>query len=113
FDETTPNEDFVGAGAFAFDRTKMLVGDPTATFVYFQRDLPDGGMLPSDLDGSTLPPVGSPNYFLEIQDDAFGPPITHDQLWLYKFHADFVNPSNSTFTGPTQIDTAPFDSNMC
>ena len=56
---------WAGAGAFVFDRSKMLSGSP-ATFQYF--DLfgvdPDwGGMLPSNLMGSTLPPAGSPNYF--------------------------------------------------
>ena len=29
--------DFAGAGMFAFDRNKMLVGDPTARYVYFSR----------------------------------------------------------------------------
>ena len=43
---------FDGGGAFAFDRNKMLVGDPTAVGVYFNLNLashPEGifGMLPS------------------------------------------------------------------
>jgi hypothetical protein len=40
-----------GSGAFAFDRTKMLVGDPTATFVYFDLHAMDPnifGVLPVD-----------------------------------------------------------------
>ncbi len=31
-----------------------------------------------------------------------------NSLELYKFHVDFSNPSNSTFTGPTTIPVAPF-----
>ena len=51
-----------GAGVFAFDRAKMLVGDPSATYQYFDLETVDanyGGMLPADLDGP-LPPEGTP-----------------------------------------------------
>jgi hypothetical protein len=46
---------FNGTGAFAFDRDKMLAGDPAAGFVYFNLDLAShpegiGGTLPSDAD---------------------------------------------------------------
>jgi hypothetical protein len=53
---------FLGGGAFAFDRGKMLVGDPTASYIYFDLFLLDpniGGMLPSDLDGLNAPPPGT------------------------------------------------------
>ena len=47
--------DYVGAGAFAFDRSKLLAGDPTASYVYFNLQVPvqprRKGLLPSDLDG--------------------------------------------------------------
>ena len=58
-----------------------------------------GGLLPSDLDGTTLPPAGSPNYVLNFGTNS---------LNLYKFHVDFSNPANSTFTGPTVIPVAAF-----
>ena len=59
---------FDGAGAFAFERVKMLAGDPTASLIYFNLNLAShpeaiGGMLPSDLDGLTPPPPGRPNTF--------------------------------------------------
>jgi len=82
-----------GAGVFVFERDKMLTGDPTASFQYF--DLYSvspfyGGMLPSDLDGSTLPPAGAPNYFLEVDN---GP----DELSLWEFHVDWQDPANTSF----------------
>src|SRR5207245_5405286 len=58
-----------------------------------------GGLLPSDLDGSTLPPAGSPNYSL-----SFGT----NSLLLWKFHVDWTTPANSSFTGPTSIPVAAF-----
>jgi hypothetical protein len=101
---------FTGGGAFAFDRAKMIAGQPAAMLT-FQTGPMYGGQLPSDLDGTTPPPAGSPNYFLEMDDDAFGFPT--DRLDLFKFHVDWTTPANATFTGPTAIDTAPFDSDLC
>lgn len=104
-----------GQGAIVFERDKMLVGDPTARMVYF--DLysinPNlGGMLPSDLDSATPPPVGSPNYFVLVDDNSWG--YSPDQLQIWKFHVDWSNPaSNSTFTFDKTLATAAFDSNLC
>jgi hypothetical protein len=89
---------FVGGRACAFDRSAMLAGSP-ATQICFQLSSSFGGLLPSDVDGSTAPPAGSPNFFL-----AFG----SNSLDIWKFHADFATPGNSTFTGPTNIPVAAF-----
>src|SRR4030088_1732309 len=90
---------FVGADACAYDRAAMLAGT-AATQVCFQQGTSVGGLLPADLDGTTAPPAGSPNYMLY-----FGT----NNLNLYKFHVDFTTPSNSTFTGPTVINVAAFN----
>ncbi|MGH9643957.1 MAG: hypothetical protein ACRD3Q_16235 [Terriglobales bacterium] len=89
---------FVGADACAYDRSKMLAGQ-AATQICFQQGTSVGGLLPSDIDGLTAPPSGSPNYMVY-----FGT----NNLNLYKFHVDFVTPSNSSFTGPTVISVASF-----
>jgi hypothetical protein len=89
---------FVGADACAYNRSAMLAGT-TATQVCFQQGSAVGGLLPSDLDGTTAPPAGSPDYMVY-----FGT----NNLNLFKFHVDFVTPANSTFTGPTVISVAAF-----
>ena len=89
---------FVGADLCAYNRTAMLNGQP-ATQVCFQQGSSVGGVLPSDLDGATLPPAGSPNYLL-----FFGT----NNLNLLKFHVDFTTPANSTVTGPTAIPVSAF-----
>jgi uncharacterized membrane protein len=89
---------FAGADACAYNRSAMLAGT-TATQVCFQQSTAVGGLLPSDLDGLTAPPAGSPNYMLYYGTN---------NLNLYKFHVDFTTPSNSTFTGPTVINVAAF-----
>ncbi len=89
---------FVGADACAYNRSAMLAGT-AATQICFQQGTSVGGLLPSDIDGLTAPPAGSPNYMVY-----FGT----NNLNLYKFHVDFNTPSNSSFTGPTVISVAAF-----
>ncbi|HKD13037.1 MAG TPA: hypothetical protein VKE71_00700, partial [Candidatus Angelobacter sp.] len=89
---------FVGADLCAYDRNAMLNGQP-ATQVCFQQNSSIGGVLPADLDGTTAPPSGSPNYML-----FFGT----NNLNLFKFHVNFATPSASTLTGPTAIPVAAF-----
>jgi hypothetical protein len=100
-------------GAYALNRAQAVAGNPSPVIIsmlvpptpaYVLGD----GLLPTDLDGPTLPPAGSPNFFVGSQDNngSYGAPS--DALNLFKFHADFATPANSTFTGPTVIPVAPF-----
>ncbi len=89
---------FVGADACAYNRAAMMAGT-AATQVCFQQGTSVGGLLPADIDGTTAPPAGSPNYLMYYGTN---------NLNLYKFHVDFVTTSNSTFTGPTVINVAAF-----
>ena len=91
---------FTGMTSAAFDRTAMLAGD-AATVVSFLTP-PDGGGLPSDMDGPTPPPPGTPNYFFTWWDPVVG------TLNVYQFHVDFATPINSTFTGPVEFGSSPF-----
>jgi hypothetical protein len=99
-----PGKGFAGAEACAFDRTAMLAGAATATAVCFLQPSSIASLLPADLDGRTLPPAGSPNYLVSLADS------TH--LNFFRFHVDFSNVANSTFTGPTLISVAPY-SELC
>ncbi len=85
---------YLGPQPFAFDRTKMLSGQP-ATFVSPVGPLGGSvdGFLPADLDGPTLPPTGAPNTFVGFPGQATNPNYT-----TYHFHVDFATPANSTFT---------------
>ena len=91
---------FQGAKICAYDRAKMLTG-AAATQQCFNTSTSFGGLLPSDLDGSRLPPAGSPNYVLALGSTA-------NTLAFWKFHVDFTTPANSTFTGPTTLATAAY-----
>jgi hypothetical protein len=90
---------YVSAGAWAFERDKMLAGQ-TARLVYFNLAIngvpatAPGGQLPANLDGFTLPPAGAPNYFVEVDSSA---DTQGNGLRIWKFHVDWTNPTNSTF----------------
>ena len=89
-------------GAYAFDRERMLQGQ-TATYQKFERT--GNFMLPSDLDGSTSPPSGAPNYFYTMK--------TGNILEIWEFHVDFTTPSNSTFSLSQTLSTSPFNYGVC
>jgi hypothetical protein len=77
----------------------MLIGQP-ATQQLFQTSTAYGGLLPSTLDGSRLPPAGSPNYLVSLG--------TSSSLRTWKFHVDWANSANTTFTGPTSLAVASY-----
>ena len=90
---------FLGAMPCAFDRAMMLSGG-AANAICFQQSPGVASLLPSDLDGSIQPPSSEPNLYINF--------VTPSTLNIYKFHADFTNPSNSTFTGPTAVSVNSF-----
>jgi hypothetical protein len=95
-----PPHSFAGAEACAFNRAAMLKGKP-ASAICFQQPPTVSSLLPADLDGSALPPAGSPNYLVGLADST--------ELNFFRFHVDFSSPANSSFTGPTLIPVAPYN----
>jgi len=122
----TNSETSAGVGVFAFERSKMIAGQP-ARVVFFDESQhnPTGGqyigMLPGDLDGSSQPAAGSPNWFAEVDDPTGIPPQsagdTGFDLRMWKFHVDWTNPANSTFGNNGAPDVtqqvAPFVRPQC
>jgi hypothetical protein len=92
------NNVLIGAYVCALDRTAMLAG-LTATAQCFQEASSVVSLLPSDLDGTTPPPAGEANIFIDLGVNA---------LEQYQFHVNFANPTETTFTGPTAIAVTPF-----
>jgi hypothetical protein len=104
-------------GAYAIDRAAVIAGNPVAQLIAFQLPIegtPNGGngLLPTDMDGTMLPPAGSPNYYVGTMDQGGPLGAPQDALTLWKFHADFVTPANSTFALANTLPVDPFDSIM-
>jgi hypothetical protein len=74
---------FNGVGVFAFDRIKMLAGDPTASFIYFDLDIGDPfihSMLPADLDGPLRRALELLRYFTSDERRPAGRRLTNIRL---------------------------------
>jgi hypothetical protein len=105
-----------GQGAYALNRSEMLAGSLTPQVVSFL--LAPGstayyggdGLLPADIDGATLPPVGAPELFIGSMDNGGPYSAPQDALYIYQFHVDWVTPANSTFTRLATVPVAAFDS---
>jgi hypothetical protein len=105
---------FAGVGAYAGNRTQMLAGNPNPQVISFlapgnpSYNVGDG-LLPADLDGTTLPPAGSPEYFVGSMDDGGGYGAPQDALTLWKFVANFASPPSSSFTLANTLPIAPYN----
>jgi hypothetical protein len=108
--------DWAGQAAVAFDRDAMLEGLPASMVLFdlFSVNPSFGGQLPTDLDGLP-PPEGTPNYFIEADDDDWG--FESDRLSIWEFHVDWSDPESSTFgidgEPSMHLDTDPFEADLC
>ena len=85
------NSGTVGSKLCAYNRTKMLAGDPSAEEICFQMSALDAGIAPADVDSSVPPPAGQDELFATLWDPA--------HMSVYSLHPDFANPGNSVVTG--------------
>ena len=92
---------FVGSEACVLNRNNMLNGAAATMQCFMNTSTTYGTLLPGDLDGTTAPPAGSPAYFLNFDGN-------DQSLDLWQFHVNWTAPSDSTFTGPTNIPVAAF-----
>lgn len=91
-----------GALLCALERDQMLQGNPASIICNQLTVVQSQSLLPADLAGQALPPVGNPAYFM-----ALNPP---NNITLYKFHVDFITPINSnvsTINLPVNYYTEP------
>ena len=89
---------YSGPQACALNRAAIL-GGAAPTMICTQLSSSTGSLLPADLDGSTMPPDGSTDYFVTYSTNS---------LRVFKFKPNFANPNSSSFTGPTTLSVAAF-----
>jgi hypothetical protein len=111
---------FTGAFAVALQRDAMLQGMPAAFVKFAVRDPSNADTfftaLPANLEGKTPPPAGAPGIFaMAFDEQTWGPDgnTQADHYNLWKFKVDWANPSASTFTGPVEVASESFDSELC
>jgi len=96
----------IGIVACALDRADMLIGatalapqcfmvptNPTDVLVL------NHSLEPADVEGTTAPPTGTPEYFISIQNPpADGVTTTTDSFNLWQFSVNWLNPAATTFS---------------
>ena len=92
---------FAGARTCALDRNQMITVSGTPGPIQCFQNAAWASLVPADLDGTTAPPAGAPNYQLSLGS-------TNTTLRLYKFKVNWTTPSLSTFTGPTNVTVAAY-----
>ncbi|MCM2258799.1 MAG: hypothetical protein NDJ94_24455, partial [Vicinamibacteria bacterium] len=86
---------YAGQKVCVFDRAAMIAGT-AATQVCVNLGTTEFGYLPSDLDGTRLPPTGTPNYLLTLGSSG-------SALRLREFLVDWNQPANSTVSAAKSI----------
>ena len=99
--------------AVVFEREKMLQGLPAQRIQLSAPSASNAGfrsVLPADADGD-LPPNGTPCYFFNLEDDAWGG-VPDDRIKIYEMTTDWVTPGNTQVVQSQTLNTQPFDTNF-
>ena len=95
--------------AYAFDRAKMLAGNPNASFVRFAGET--NFLMPADVDGKNVGPAGGGLFYTFKDSDFHGG--GRDRIELFQLDPDFAVPANSTFALIRTFNVAPFTFTVC
>ncbi|HEY7149894.1 MAG TPA: hypothetical protein VH420_10665, partial [Gaiellaceae bacterium] len=114
-----PGDNWAGVGVFALERDALMQsGCQPVRMLY--KDMftvePNlwGGMLPADLDGSTMPPANAPAPLIEVDAQEWDPahfPVDRLDVWNATVDWSGAGSINVSHEGP--LPTAPFDGSLC
>ncbi|MDG1913672.1 MAG: T9SS type A sorting domain-containing protein [Crocinitomix sp.] len=102
------------ADCCAFDRQKMLIGDPTAGVI--KMSFPPiyqlfNSVAPAYAEGPEEPDMDEPCYFFAVQDNGY-PGVSSDHILVLKAEIDWDSPGSSSITEHQEISTASFNANL-
>jgi hypothetical protein len=103
---TSTGDDVIQKHACVADREKMLGGQPAAE----QCIVLDGVnfLNNADVDGRALPPAGAPNIMMAAGGAQLKKILEDNAIFVWQFHADWKEPSQTKVTGPEKIAVAPY-----
>jgi hypothetical protein len=106
YNATSTGDNVIEKHACATDRLKMIAGlDATEQCIIVPAV---SFMEPASIEGQALPPAGAPEHFFAAGGYQLRSIFEDDGIYAYKFHVDWANPLNSTFTGPQKITVSPY-----
>ena len=107
---------YAGSTAYAFDRTKMLAGNATATMQKFTLGNTNKffSMSPVCIEGTNLPPAGTGGLIAYMADDIWTASATDlDSIGILEFKVNFTTPSLSTVSTKSSLAVTAFKSDIC
>ncbi|MEI8058665.1 MAG: T9SS type A sorting domain-containing protein [Ferruginibacter sp.] len=105
---------YSGSSVYAFDRTNMLAGNPTATMqkITLGNTNKHFSMSPVCLEGTTLPPLGTGGLIAYMNDNAWSGSAT-DSIGLFEFKVNFTTPSLSKVVAKSSLAVTAYKSDIC
>jgi Secretion system C-terminal sorting domain/Fibronectin type III domain len=105
---------YSGSTVYAFDRTKMLAGNATATVQKFTLGTANKhfSMSPVCLEGTSLPPAGTGGLIAYMNDNAWSGAAA-DSIGLFEFKVNFTTPSLSTVVTKSSLAVTAYKSDIC
>jgi len=103
-----PALSFAGSGVVAYEREKMLAGQPAQQVIIDLESTHPNTFtpMPADIDGSYLPPEGMPGYFVTS-----GTSLNTMDVWT--FDVDWDTPANSSFNLKNTLAVADYNGGVC
>jgi len=103
-----------GIGVMVFDRNQMLLGNAAgANYHNLVNQSTLSQLLPSDIDGTDLPSITTPNYLIGFDSNA----LTHlpiNKLRVFAAKADFSTPTSTGFIKEiARLPVASFNASVC
>jgi hypothetical protein len=103
---TSTGDEVVEKHLCVAERARMLRGEPAREIC---RIMPDVNFLnTADLDGTRLPPPGTPNFVLAAGGTQLRGIVESDELQLWRFAVNWSDTSRTALTGPERIAVAPY-----
>jgi hypothetical protein len=104
---TSTSDDLTQRHIYVVEREKMLKGEPAREIGFIVDDV--NFLIPADLDGTQLPPAGSPNIVMATGGTQLKGKLTDDGIYVWKFTVDWKDVSKSKLDGPKKLAVAPYE----
>ncbi len=103
---TSTGDDVIEKHACVVERAKMLKGEPATEQCLIIGDV--NFLNNADLDGSRLPPSGSPNMMLATGGSQLKADVDDDGVYVWNFTVNWGDPSKTRLSPVQKIPVAPY-----
>ena len=114
-DFNTAGTAYLGSSIYAYEKAKMLVGDPSAVCIRVRMTDPGGryfSMAPVTQEGTSASTLSG--QFAFYQNDVYtSDPSDVDSLFTFTFTPNFITPASSVISAFTRMEIAPIDDDLC